>query len=165
MDDRVVGRFDASDVVQETLLEAHRRLPEYLQDRRIPFYPWIRHLAWERLVQHHRKHIRAQKRSVTQEQCPLPLSDHSESLLADCLIASVSDPGDRIVREEERQRVRTALKELRPHDREILELRYLEQMDPREVAATLNISIAAVNTRHFRAVQRLQVILGVEPNE
>ena len=165
MDDRVVGRFDASDVVQETLLEAHHRLPEYLRSCKIPFYPWLRHLAWERLVQLHRKHIAAQKRSVIHEQCSLPLNDHSESLLADCLIASVSDPCEQIVREEERQRVRTALQELRPHDREILELRYLEQMDPGEVAATLNISVAAVNTRHFRAVQRLQVILGVEPGE
>ena len=53
MDPRLAARLDASDVVQETLVEASRRLPEYLQDQPLPFYPWLRQIAWERLVDLH----------------------------------------------------------------------------------------------------------------
>ncbi len=64
MDPRLAARLDASDVVQETLVKASRKFPEYLQDRPLPFYPWLRQIAWEQLVDANRRHVRAQKRAV-----------------------------------------------------------------------------------------------------
>src|SRR6516165_5011523 len=58
LDRRLAARVDPSDVVQETLAEAARNLADYLRERPIPFYPWLRRLAWERLVKLHRRHIR-----------------------------------------------------------------------------------------------------------
>ena len=57
MDQRLARRIDPSDVVQETLAEASRRLPEYLKARPIAFYPWLRQLAWNRLVDLYRFHV------------------------------------------------------------------------------------------------------------
>src|SRR3954447_17591458 len=42
LDRRPAARVDASDVVQETLVEAARRLDDYLRERPIPFYGWVR---------------------------------------------------------------------------------------------------------------------------
>src|SRR4051794_28398160 len=67
LDPRVTARIDPSDVVQEALADAHRHLDRYARDRPLPFYPWIRQFAWERVVQVHRHHIGAGKRSVTRE--------------------------------------------------------------------------------------------------
>src|SRR4051812_2432869 len=65
LDRRLVARLAPSDVVQEVLVEAHRRLDDYLRERPLPFYPWLRQLAWERLVKAHRQHLHARGRRVT----------------------------------------------------------------------------------------------------
>jgi len=67
IDLRLGRRLDPSDVVQEVLAQAWQNLDDYLQRRPLPFYPWLRQLAWERLVKLHRRHIQAQKRSLTRE--------------------------------------------------------------------------------------------------
>ena len=77
MDPRVAARLDASDIVQETLVEASRKLPEYLRDEPLPFYPWLRQIAWERLVDLHRRHVQAQKRAVGRQVWPHVLPDRS----------------------------------------------------------------------------------------
>lgn len=41
MDRRVAARVDASDVLQDTYLEAFKRVPEYLRQQRMPFYLWL----------------------------------------------------------------------------------------------------------------------------
>src|SRR6516165_1228160 len=68
MDRRLAARLDPSDVVQETLGEAIQQLSEYLRRRPLPFYPWLRQLALDRLAELHRRHIQARKRSVTREE-------------------------------------------------------------------------------------------------
>src|SRR5262245_8049497 len=71
-DPRLAARVDPSDVVQETLAEANARLDAYLRDRPLPFYPWLRQLAQQRLIDLHRRHVRARRRSVTREEVDLP---------------------------------------------------------------------------------------------
>ncbi|MBW3540277.1 MAG: hypothetical protein KY476_08400 [Planctomycetes bacterium] len=53
MDPRLAARFDPSDVVQEALAHAARKLSDYLRTRPIPFYPWLRRLAWESMLELH----------------------------------------------------------------------------------------------------------------
>jgi RNA polymerase sigma-70 factor (ECF subfamily) len=159
IDPRLVRRLDPSDVVQEVLAQAWQELPDYLQRRPLPFYPWLRQLAWERLVKVHRRHL-AQRRTVTrEEEAALMLSGDSVMALASRLLARGSSPSDRLVRNELCGRVREALGQLPERDREILVMRYLEQLTAPEIAAILDISSGAVRTRHVRAVERLRALL------
>ena len=160
MDSRLVSRFDPSDVVQETLIEAMRQLPDYLRDCPMPFYPWLRQIAWNRLVDLHRRHVVARHRSVAREVRlePAP-EDHSAYRLANLLLSRDSGPAVRMLREEVRSRVHTAIANLPPEFREVLILRQLEQLSIGEIAAVLGIAEGTVKSRHFRALAQLRVLL------
>jgi DNA-directed RNA polymerase specialized sigma24 family protein len=86
IDRRLAARFDPSDVVQEALADAGRHLNEFLPDRPMAFYPWLRHFAWERLLELHRRHIQAQRRSIAREEGQGgAMVDESAAALADRL--------------------------------------------------------------------------------
>ncbi len=158
LDDRVSARVDPSDVVQDALIEAHRRLPQYLVSRPMPFYPWLRQIAWEKLVAHHRRHPGAKKRTCRAEEPP-QLSAASAMRLAERLEAAQTSPSQEAVGEEMRQRVRQALDRLDSRRREVLVLRFLERPSVKEVAAVLRISTGAVEMRQVRALERLRDLL------
>jgi RNA polymerase sigma-70 factor (ECF subfamily) len=159
MDRRLAARVDPSDLVQEALMDAHEKLSDYIRKRPMPFYPWLRRLAWERLVRLHRCHLQAGRRSVLREEQPA-LPDESAAELANRLGTRSSSVSGRAVKEELRDRLRSALARLNERDREVLVLRYLEQLPTADIAAVLEISAGAVRVRHTRALTRLHVLLG-----
>lgn len=155
LDRRVLARIDPSDIVQEALVEADQKLAAYLRQRPVAFYPWLRRLAWEHLVRL-QAHHRAKRRSVAREEAALPrLPDKSALKLAERLVCSSVSPDNRLVIAEMKSRVIEALAELPERDREILVLRYLEQLANREIAEILEVTEAVVRQRHGRALERL----------
>ena len=68
MDNRLARRVDASDVVQDALIVAMRRLPKFLVEQPMGFYPWLRRIALNCLVDVFRRHFLAKNRSVVNEQ-------------------------------------------------------------------------------------------------
>ena len=163
IDRRMAARVDPSDVVQDALADAARNLDDYLETRPIPFYPWLRQFAWERLIQLHRFHLQAKRRSVAREELRIfDLPADSEAALTERLAYSAKNPGARLLEDELRGRVQAAIEELPPRDREVLVLRYLEQLNTAEIASVLGISESAVKTRHRRALERLRKRLDVE---
>jgi RNA polymerase sigma-70 factor, ECF subfamily len=163
IDKRIAARVDASDVVQETMKDAHARLPQYFADPRLAFYPWLRRIARDRLADVYRTHLAAEKRSVLKEQPQAPyLNDDSVAELARSMVVSTIHPDRRAALAEMHARMQAALLKLKPHDREILVLRYLEQLGVAEIAGDLGISQTAVTSRHLRALQRLRRRLGAD---
>jgi RNA polymerase sigma-70 factor (ECF subfamily) len=157
MDPRLAARVDPSDVVQETLAEADRRLPGYLKDRPLPFYPWLRQIAADRLADEHRRHVRAGKRTVTREEpAPAALPGHSALELAGRLFAPSDHPSAGLRAAELAGRVRDALAALPERDREVLVLRHLEQLPAKEIADILGMTEGAVKARVLRALKRLR---------
>jgi RNA polymerase sigma-70 factor, ECF subfamily len=166
IDGRLAARLDPSDVVQEALADAVRELPDYLQRRPMAFYPWLRQIAWERLLLLHRHHIEARRRSVDRERSQLlPLPDESVADLADRLFAGDTSPSGHLVREELRKWVRDALERMSPRDREVLVLRYLEMLSNQEIAEVIGITVGAVKVRHLRALERLRARLDSGDSE
>jgi RNA polymerase sigma-70 factor (ECF subfamily) len=163
LDHRLAARVDPSDVVQEALADAGRKLDGYLRVRPLPFYPWLRQLAWERLAKLHRRHT-AGKRDVAREQVPELLAE-SALELAERLTSSGTGPEQRLLRDELRERVQAALERLDQADRELLVLRHAEQLSTRDTAAVLGVTEAAIKSRHLRALERLRTALGGNPME
>jgi len=164
IDRRLAARVDPSDVVQEALADAARRLPEYLRDRPLPFFPWLRRLAWDRLAALYRTHVRTARRSVAREEPPA-LPGESVLALADRLVGKTSGPSTRWRRAERRALVRRALEQLPEQHREVLVLRQLEELSVAEVAAVLGIGEKAVYARQLKALERLREALSRDPRE
>jgi len=68
LDQKIQRRIDVSDVVQDVLVEANRRLQRYLNDPIMPFHLWLRQIAKDRIIDAHRRHRVSAKRSVDREQ-------------------------------------------------------------------------------------------------
>ncbi len=164
LDRRLAARVDPSDVVQEVLVEADRKLDRYLSERPLPFLAWLRQLACDRMAALHRRHVCAQRRSVRREEPGvLALPDESAAELAGRLVDSATSPTQHVVREEMRQRVRQALERLSERDREVLTLRHLEELSVADTAGVLGISEGTAKVRHLRALERLRTLLDDEP--
>ena len=67
LDPRLLGRVDASDVIQEGYLDAIRRLEEYIRDPSVSFYIWLRFLVGQRVTEYHRRYLSRPGRNVGRE--------------------------------------------------------------------------------------------------
>ncbi len=165
MDRALRRRVDASDVVQEVLVEANRRLRDYLADPApMPFHLWLRHMARDRLIDAHRRHRLAQRRSVDREQ-PLAAPggiDQSTIELAGQLCDPQLTPAAQATWQETLRRFQEAVERLDEIDREIILMRHFEKLTNQEAAQALGLTSAAASMRYLRAVRRLRVLLGGE---
>lgn len=158
LDPRLVGRIDPSDIVQEAYIEAFDKLPNYVREQPLPVYPWLRQLAANRLSDAYQKHLHAQRRSVTRE-IHLGLSSASIGELAGRLVSFGSTPSRQLAQQELQQEVREALDRLSVVDREVLILRFVEQLSNQETAEVLGISPEAVGMRRIRALRKMSDLL------
>ena len=163
MDRQVARRVDASDVVQDVLLEAHRRLDGFLADGSMPFHLWLRQLARDRIIDMHRRHRVAAKRSVDREQSLQGTArdgDDSGARLAASLKDAELTPAAATIRKELEAKFLAALDELSEDDRDLLLMRHIEGLGNSEVAQALGLSQPAAGMRHLRALRRLRKVLG-----
>ena len=161
LDPAIVQRVDASDVVQEVLLEASRRLQDYLKKPAMPFHLWLRHIAKDHIIDAHRKHHQAQKRGVNREQ-PLARpgwAEQSSLDLAGQLFDQELTPASAAIRQELEKRLQEALTKLDEDDREMILMRHYEQLANQEVASALGLTEAAASMRYLRAIRKLRDLM------
>ena len=167
LDRKIARRVDASDVVQDVLMEANTRLQDYLADPRMPFHLWLRQLAQDRMIDVYRRHRGAQRRSLDREQSITApqFSDQSGLDLMGQLADHELTPAAASIRKELEARFVLALDQLEDEDREIVLMRHFEQLGNSEVADALGLSAAAAGMRHLRALRKLRAILGDRPSQ
>jgi RNA polymerase sigma-70 factor (ECF subfamily) len=167
LDPAIRGRVDASDVVQEVLLEASRRINDYLRDPVLPFHLWLRQMARDRLIDAHRKHRQAQRRSLDREQplVPAAFADHSSLELAAQLLDQELTPASQVIRDELHRRLHEAIASLDEDDQEVILMRHVEQLSNQEVASLLGLTEPAASMRYLRALRRLRALLEPRPEE
>lgn len=167
MDRAVQGRVDASDIVQDVLVEANRRLTDYLSATKMPFHAWLRHLARDRLIDAHRRHRGAARRSVDREQ-PLvspALADQSALDLAALVRDRELTPAAAATHRELEVRFQAAIETLDEQDREIILMRHFEQLSNQQAAQALELSEPAAGMRYLRAMRRLRALLEEAPDD
>jgi RNA polymerase sigma-70 factor (ECF subfamily) len=161
LDQRILSRVDVSDVVQDVLVEANRRLSQYLENPVLGFHVWLRQIAKDRIIDAHRRHRSSAKRSIDREQ-PLVAPaghDHSTLELAHRLCDPGLTPAALATQKEIAAQVEVAVQQLKGQDREIILMRHYEQMSNLEAAEALGLTEPAASMRYLRALRRLRAIL------
>ncbi|MDG2015022.1 MAG: sigma-70 family RNA polymerase sigma factor [Pirellulaceae bacterium] len=161
LDRKIQRRVDVSDVVQDVLIEANRRLKTYLENPVMPFHLWVRHIARDRIIDAHRRHRGSAKRSVDKEQ-PMVIPggfDQSSIILAAQLVDREKTPAATIMEKELAKRVEEAITDLDDLDAEVIVMRHYEQLTNQEIAQALDLTEPAASMRYLRAVRRLRDLM------
>jgi RNA polymerase sigma-70 factor (ECF subfamily) len=158
----VARRVDASDIVQDALLTASRRLTDYLENPSIPFHAWLRQLTRDRLADVYRREL-ADKRDVAREQCVAPNERSSLDPLAQARDAQLT-PAAMLLRKEFAERFQQAVDRLDEAEKEVILMRHAEQLTNSQAAELLGLSEAAAGMRYLRALRKLKSLLGETPS-
>ena len=160
MDRVITRRVDASDIVQDVMIEANRRLGDYLVNPTMPFRLWLRHMARDRLIDAHRRHRVAATRSIDRE-VPLMAGDGDGSSAGE--LVGVADreltPAAAATWHELERRFAAAVERLDDGDRQIVLLRHFEHLSTAEAAEALGLTKPAAGMRYLRAMRRLRSLL------
>ena len=153
LDPRLVGRLDAEDVLQESYLEAGKRLQAFRDDDK-PFLVWIRLMTQQTMIDLHRKHLGAKMRSAGRE-----VHAPASATMSGFFVGHFTSPSQAVMREEQRLKIEQALESMDEIDREVLLLRHFEELSNKEAAAVLGIQENAASNRYVRALGRLKGFL------
>ncbi|GIV68255.1 RNA polymerase sigma factor [Caldilinea sp.] len=148
---RMLGNIEeAEDAAQETFLRAYSRLGQY--DPAMKFSTWLFSIANHHCID------RLRRRKATQ------ISIDDNPMLQN-LEGGDLRPERSALQEETRIEVQTMLERLAPEYRLPLVLRYWEEMSYEEIAETMNVTVATVKSRLFRARQQLAALYRQQENE
>jgi RNA polymerase sigma-70 factor (ECF subfamily) len=161
MDQRLQGRVDPSDIVQEAFLETNKRIQDYARKTPMPFFLWLRMMVGQKLIDAHRHHLgvkmRAAGREISLHRRYVP--EATSGAIAESLLGSLTSPTQAVTRDETRRQIEAALDAMDEIDREVVSLRHFEGLSNSEVAQLLGISQAAASNRYMRALRRLKTVL------
>ena len=165
LDPRVRARLSTSDVLQESYLEAQKRLEEYVRAEPMPFYLWLRRVTALKLIELQRHHLGAQKRAAGKETPIEPLAGPgaTSEAMALSLLERGPTPSEALAEGEKQAALASALERMDPLDREVIALRHFERLTAPETAEVLGIKEEAAQKRYFRALKKMRAILESVP--
>ncbi|MBY0524593.1 MAG: sigma-70 family RNA polymerase sigma factor [Gemmataceae bacterium] len=152
------AKVDASDLVQQTLLEAHRDFRRFQGATEGEWLAWLRQILSHNASDFIRQYYKTAKRAARRE-VVLGNPDHS-SVMG---LANVSDggesPSQQLLRKERELQLADAIAGLTPDHREVIILRNLQRLPFEDVAQRMGRSRPAVQMLWMRAIQKLQEAL------
>ncbi len=151
-------RLDASDLVQETFLKAHREFRSFLGSTEAELVTWLRQILVRNLADQVRQH-RAKRRDYRREEPVEVLLDRSSLAIQAQLAAPVSSPSAHSSRRDQAVLLADALEKLPADYREVFLLRNLERIPFETIAARMGRSSGAVRMLWTRAIKKLSQLL------
>jgi RNA polymerase sigma-70 factor (ECF subfamily) len=160
---RLQGKADASDLVQETFLEAHRNFARFRGTSEGELVAWLRQILAANLADLFRRYLGTQGRDVRLEREIADALDRSAVLLDGGLVAPGSSPSQQAARREQAVLLADALAKLPEDYRDVLVLRHLEGLTFPEIARRMGRSLDSVEKLWMRGLARLRQVMGGVP--
>ena len=157
---RLQGKLDASDLVQETFLEAHRHFAGFRGTGERQLVQWLRQILAAKVANLVRHYFGTKARNPRLERQLAVELDNSSRMLGESLAASLSSPSQHAVRREQAVLLADALQRLPPDYREVIILRHLEGLTFPEVARRMGRTQDSVDKLWLRALARLRQLFG-----
>jgi RNA polymerase sigma-70 factor (ECF subfamily) len=136
---------EAADVTQETFVRAYQALARYQQAK--PLAPWLCQITINLALNRLKQRRPALSLDDNSGEAPLEIPDFS------------AEPQAWFLQQERQEWLRQAILALPPEERTIIELRHFQEQSYEEIAGSLNLSLANVKSRLFRARQKLRQFL------
>jgi len=157
---RLQGKIDASDLVQETFLEAHRNFPRFQGTDEPQFACWLRQILAAKVANLVRHYFGTQGRDARLEEELAADVENSSRMMGHELAASITSPSQQAVRREQAVLLADALVALPADYREAIILRHLEGLTFPEVARRMERTQDSVEKLWLRALARLRQTMG-----
>jgi RNA polymerase sigma-70 factor (ECF subfamily) len=141
----------ASDLVQDTFVEAQRDFARFTGTTEEELLAWLRQILAYR-VGNHRRRYGTEKRDVDRE---IPL-DREAADVYPATAAAGSDPAKATIDRDEQAHLAAAMARLPEHLREVIEMRTWQRQTFPEIAARLGKTSEAARKQWGRAVRRLK---------
>lgn len=152
------AKCDPSDIVQQTLLEAHRDFAQFAGKHERELLAWMRQILAHNLYNETRRFAAQQRnaaREVSVEQLRAGL-EHSSAVLGRCLAAATKSPSQIAAQREDAVRLADLIARLPDDYRTVLVLRIFEGLSAEEVAQRMSRSCGAVRMLQLRALTALR---------
>lgn len=156
----MAAKVGASDIVQETIIEAQRDFAQFRGQSKKELRAWLKRIVLNN-VKNTRRHLSAAKRSPRQGR-ELSLDRDSAAGLAGVVAAPGRTPSSLASQDEILARLPQAMASLPPADREVIELYHGTGLTFRDVADRLGCSADAARMRWYRALDRLKTLLSFD---
>ncbi len=165
LETRLQPRVSPSDVVQETMLRAHKNFGQFRGSTEAELLGWLRQILVNNLAKFVEQHMLAARRDVRREVSIERLGkalEQSTVQLAALLPAESKSPSMAVQQREEAVQLADRLAQLPADYREVLVLRNLQSLPFEEVAERMGRSVGATRMLWLRAIDRLRAVYGSE---
>ena len=152
---KLVSREDVEDLTIATFSKAFDKLDSY--DDSFAFSTWIQTIASNTLIDFFRK----------KDQKTISIDQQKEDEDTDNIdvVDNSLDPENHLIRKQKNKHITGMVHRLKPHYRELIILRYLDEMSYAEISKKLNMPLGSVKANLFRARDLLLKTLKNNENE
>lgn len=150
------AKLDASDIVQDTFLDAHRYFENFQGESVTQFTAWLRTVMAGVMANNMRRYLGTKARDIRLERQLAADLDNSAAMLSELLVASVSSPSQNIMRDEQTIQLAKAMANLSLDYQSVLTLRHIEGLTFPQIASRLNKTVDSVEKLWLRAIVQLR---------